>query len=287
MKNTIIAGVIGLAVLWNGVICFSAADDKGKLKAQGSSEKTTSQKIGGGSQETMPAGNQSDAEVFTPAHTPGQGLNTAHGSKLKEFAGGIKTTASVATVEQKKVTFGRGGKATNKSTIENSTGLAAGSGSTIHLGTIMIEDVKIDGKVSNEAKIKNSENIAVGEDSVANMGSVTVTGGAIGKGGVVSNKTTVEGSRNMAMGKSNTANMGAVNVTNAKVDGKVENKSQIDTAANVAIGEDNTANMGTTNLRNSNVGKAGSLLNTSDTRKSANIVIGVGNKTHAGAVQVE
>lgn len=287
MKNTIIAGAIGLAVLWSWVICFSASDDKGKLKAQGSSEKTTSQKIGGSSQETMPAGDQSDAEVFTPAHTPGQGLNTAQGSKSREFAGGMKTTANVGTVDQKKVAFGRGGKAVNKSTIEDSTSMAAGKGSTVHLGTIMIEDVVIDGKVSNEAKIKNSENIAVGEDSVANMGSVSITGGAIGKAGVVSNKTTIEGSRNMAMGKGNTANMGAVNLNNAKVDGKVENKSQIDTAANIAVGEDNTANMGTTNLRNSSVGKGGSLLNASETKKAANIVIGVGNNTHAGAVQVE
>lgn len=287
MKNTIIAGAVGLAVLCSGIICFSASDDKGKLKAQGGSEKSTSQKIGGDNQETTAAGDQSDATVFTPAHTPGQGLNTAQGSKLKEFAGGIKPTSTIGTVEQKKVTFGRGGKATNKSTIENSTGMAAGSGSTIHLGTIMIEDVVIDGKVGNEAKIKNSQNVAVGEDSVANMGSVSITGGTIGKTGVVSNKTTIESSRNMAMGKSNTANMGAVSVTNAKVDGKVESKSQIDTSANVAIGENNTANMGTTNLRNSNVGKSGSLLNASDTKKSANIVIGVGNNTHAGAVQVE
>lgn len=275
MKTILIAGAIGLAVLWNGAICFSAAADNGKAAALGGSDKTASRKMNDGSREAGETGNQSDATVYTPAHLPGQGLNTAQSSNR----GG--------TVEQKKVVFGRGGKIGNKSTVENSTGMAAGSGSTIHLGTIMIEDVKIDGKVSNEAKITNSENVAVGEDSVANMGSVVITGGTVGKAGIVSNKTTIDNSRNMAMGKSNTANMGSVTMNNAKVDGKVESRSKIDSSSNITIGENNTANMGTTQLRGSQIGRGGSLLNVAETKKTANIVIGVGNKTDAAAVQVE
>jgi hypothetical protein len=275
MKTILIAGAIGLAVLWNGAICFSAAADNGKVTAPGGSDKTASRKMNDGGREAGETGNQSDASVYTTAHLPGQGLNTAQNSN------------SGGTVEQKRVVFGRGGKIGNKSTVENSTGTAAGSGNTIHLGTIMIADVKIDGKVSNEAKITNSENIAIGEDSTANMGSVVITGGTIGKAGIVSNKTTIDNSRNMAMGKSNTANMGAVSMNNSKVDGKVENTSQVDSSSNITVGENNTANMGSTQLRGSHIGRGGSLLNTAETKKTANIVIGAGNKTDAGAVQVE
>lgn len=275
MKSILIAGAIGLAVLWNGAICFSAAAENGKATVLGGSDKTASRKVNDGGREGGDTGNQRDASVYTPAHLPGQGLNTAQNSN------------SAGTAEQKKVVFGRGGKIGNKSTVENSTGTAAGSGSTIHLGTIMIEDVKIDGKVSNEAKITNSENVAVGEDSVASMGSVVVSGGTIGKAGVVSNKTAIDSSRNMAVGKSNTANMGAVATNNAKVDGKVENTSQIDASSNLAVGEDNTANLGTTHLRGGHIGRGGSLLNAAETKKTANIVVGAGNKTNAAAVQVE
>lgn len=253
MKNTITACAIGLAVLavlLNGAICLSASEDNSTLKTFSTAEKATSMKIGGGNKQGMGAGD------------------------------------SGVVVIQNKVTFGKAGKVTNNSRIDNSTG-KAGAGNTVHLGTISIKDVIIDGKVSNEAKIRNSENIAIGEDSVATMGSVSITGGAIGKSGMVSNKTTIDSSRNMAMGKSNTAGMGAVIMNTAKVDGKVENRSQVDTATNITKGENNTAGVGTTTLHNSKLGKGGTLLNTSDTRKSANIGIGINNKTHAGAVQVE
>lgn len=62
----------------------------------------------------------------------------------------------------------------NQATISNSVNLAIGKDNTAQMGSIRIENSKVDGTVVNQAAIKNSANISVGTGNKASTGSIDI-----------------------------------------------------------------------------------------------------------------
>lgn len=71
-------------------------------------------------------------------------------------------------------TIGPNARIINQATISNSVNLATGKDNTAQMGSIRIENSKVDGTVVNQAAIKNSANISVGTGNTATTGSINI-----------------------------------------------------------------------------------------------------------------
>lgn len=71
-------------------------------------------------------------------------------------------------------TIGPNARIINQATISNSVNLAIGKDNTAQMGSIRIENSKVDGTVVNQAAIKNSANISVGTGNKASTGSIDI-----------------------------------------------------------------------------------------------------------------
>lgn len=71
-------------------------------------------------------------------------------------------------------TIGPNARIVNQATIGNSVNLAIGKDNTAQMGSIRIENSKVDGTVVNQATIKDSANISVGTGNEATTGSIDI-----------------------------------------------------------------------------------------------------------------